>query len=359
MHLHLLIPALLRPPLYVDHARYGPAANTLPRLEALELLLARGRRRAHEDADATAWLCGVHGIARQADWPVAPIALLADGGQPGNGFWLRADPVHLRLQGDHLLLADASLLALSREEASALADSLNQHFAGDGFSLHALQSDRWYAQLAAVPGITTTPLAHAAGQSVDENLPRGADAPAWHARLNEVQMLLHDHPVNAAREAHGAMPVNSLWFWGGGVLPVEQEPSVENPRPFNRVWAGDAFARGLAAACGATAHALPESATALLAAAPQQGVGLVVLDALAAPLAYGDIGAWEARLLELEAAWFTPLVAALRAQRIGMLTLHGFGPTGAGEPGGFALETARQDLARFWRRPKPLSKQLV
>ena len=51
--------------------------------------------------------------------------------------------------------------------------------------------------------------------------------------------------------------------------------------------------------------------------------------------------------MQLETDWFTPLVAALRAQRIGMLTLHGFG-----ESGGFALETARQDLARFWRRPK-------
>ena len=29
-------------------------------------------------------------------------------------------------------------------------------------------------------------------------------------------MLLHDHPVNIAREARGCLPVTGVWFWGGG-----------------------------------------------------------------------------------------------------------------------------------------------
>ena len=342
MHLHLLIPGLLRSR---EHDHFAPA---LPRLAALELLLARGRRSGHEDTDSEAWLCKVHGIERQADWPVAPIALLADGGTPGAGCWLRADPVHFKLQRNDLLLADARLLAITHEEADALVQSLNSHFAADGFSLQALRPDRWYAQLPLTPAITTTPLAKAAGQSVNTNLPQGADAAAWHARLNEVQMLLHEHPVNAAREARGAMPVNSLWFWGAGTLPAKSAHDEDTVRPFGRVWADDAFALGLAAMAGAASQALPASAAALLGAAPAEGVGLVLIDGLAAPLAYGDIAGWEAALMQLETDWFAPLVAALRAQHIGMLTLHGFGVDG-----GFALETARQDLARFWRRPKP------
>ncbi len=347
MHLHLLIPGLLRSR---EHEHFAAA---LPRLAALELLLARGRRRKHEESDSEAWLCCTHGIARQVDWPVAPLALLADGGTPGDSYWLRADPVHLKLQRNDLLLAEASLLAITRDEADALVQSLNAHFAADGFSLHAPRPDRWYARLASAPDITTTPLALAAGQSVDANLPRGADAPAWHARLNEVQMLLHDHPVNEAREAHGAMPVNSVWFWGGGELPTKAADDEGTVRPFGRIWANDPFALGLAAMSGASSQARPASADTLLAAAPAEGVGLVVLDALAAPLAYGDIAAWEAGLMKLETDWFVPLVGALRAQRIGMLTLHGFG-----QAGGLALETARQDLARFWRRPKPWHTRL-
>ena len=30
---------------------------------------------------------------------------------------------------------------------------------------------------------------------------------------------MHNHPRNAERVAAGKPPVNSLWFWGGGVLP--------------------------------------------------------------------------------------------------------------------------------------------
>ena len=37
--------------------------------------------------------------------------------------------------------------------------------------------------------------------------------------FNETQVLLHNHAVNAARSARGAVSVNSLWFWGAGSLP--------------------------------------------------------------------------------------------------------------------------------------------
>ena len=36
------------------------------------------------------------------------------------------------------------------------------------------------------------------------------------------------------------------------------------------------------------------------------------LDGLEAARAYGDIGAWESRLREIESVWLAPLVAALR-----------------------------------------------
>jgi len=35
----------------------------------------------------------------------------------------------------------------------------------------------------------------------------------WHALMNEIQMLWHDHPVNRAREADGLPVVNAAWPW--------------------------------------------------------------------------------------------------------------------------------------------------
>jgi hypothetical protein len=37
--------------------------------------------------------------------------------------------------------------------------------------------------------------------------------------LNEVQVALHQNPLNAARHARRMVPVNTLWLWGGGRLP--------------------------------------------------------------------------------------------------------------------------------------------
>ncbi len=359
MHLQLLLPGLI----------WSEALTTMPSLPSLDLLLARGRRSKPPAPDAAAWLFSAYDVARPdtppwasgqpgqaaqaGDWPVAAFARLADEGGMRGECWICADPVHLRLQRDTLLLADATLLAITPDEADALVASLNAHFAADGFALHAPRPDRWYAALPAVPGITTTPLVLASGQSVDPNLPRGPDAATWHARMNEVQMLLHNHPVNEAREARGQMPVNSLWFWGAGALPSRDEDS---PVPFSRVWARDPLARGLAAWSGATALDLPASGAALLEAAPATGVGLVMLEGLETTRSYGDIGAWEARLHELEVLWLAPLIEALRTERIGMLSLHGFG--GTNDPQPFSVEAVRHDLKRFWRRPKSLAKQL-
>lgn len=41
----------------------------------------------------------------------------------------------------------------------------------------------------------------------------------WYKLLNEMQMFLHQHEVNQRRLRDELLPINSLWFWGGGVRP--------------------------------------------------------------------------------------------------------------------------------------------
>jgi hypothetical protein len=75
----------------------------------------------------------------------------------------------------------------------------------------------------------------------------------------------------------------------------------------------------------------------------------VVLDGLRAPLALAETAEYREALARLEREWFTPLLGALRAGRIGMLSIHV--PDG---PECLACETIRGDLRRFWRRPRRL-----
>ncbi|HKY01591.1 MAG TPA: regulator, partial [Burkholderiales bacterium] len=207
-----------------------------------------------------------------------------------------------------------------------------------------MQPHRWYVRLNEPPIIESTPLAEVRGKDIDPHLPRGPEAMRWRGFLNEAQMLLHQHSVNEAREERGALPINSVWLWGEG-------SSAPPPtRPFQRVRGRSALAAGLALASGASAQARPEHASEWFKNTSAEGVELIVLDDLLAPACYGDLHAWQSRLQQLERHWFAPALAALRDGRIGMLSIHSMG-AGAS----FSVETTRQDLRYFWRRPKALN----
>ena len=317
--------------LFISDFQTSESAAPQDRFPAAETLIARGRRSRKPPIASEAWLLERFGVQGQRGSPVAPYTLLADGGSPGEEFWMRADPVHLSVGLDSVGF-DGAALALSRDEADALAARLNSHF-GEALAFHALRPERWYIRLPAAPEIDTTAPSAARGTAIGDKLPSGAGAARFRALMNEVQMLLHEHPVNAIREARGAPGVNSVWLWGGGVLAKPQS------RPYSVVIADEPLARGLARAAGIPERPLPRSAAILRTALPTEGLALVVLDGHGA---------------DLERDWFEPLLAALRSGEIGMLSLHLCGRASLLE-----VETVRSDLRYFWRTIKPLRSWLA
>jgi hypothetical protein len=320
MHCELVVPGLL-------------SATTPGRFPSIEMLLARSRRRNQAALSFESWLLKSF---RSKDEKISAGALtmLAAGRELGEGHWMRADPVHLQVMRDHLAVAPPESLDIAREEAAALCEALNRHFAGK-IEFEAIEPRRWCARMAQeLPLAAESALAHA-GREL-------APAREIGPLLTEIQMLLHAHPVNAAREARGAPALNSLWLWGAG-----RAPAVE--ANWNSVAADEPLALGLARQARARQASLPASAAAWLERAPQVGRHLVVLDALRAPAALEDLSWYEKKLNVLESAWFAPLLDALRGGRIGMLSVHV--PEGAA-----SFETTRGDLRRFWRRPRPLAE---
>jgi len=339
MNVHLVVPELFPDP------ERGDAELSQTRADALEILIARGRSKSVAGVGLEAWLLDAFAVAKQSDWPAAPYSLLADGGQPGDAWWLRADPVSLSAGRDSVLLSDAVRFDVSRDEAASLVSSLNAHFASAGIAFHPQQSGRWYARTEFDPGMTAPPLAEVRGQATIEFLPAGPEGGRWRSILNEIQMVLHEHPINAAREARGAATVNGLWLWGAGRM-------ADTPRAtYQRVTSDNPIASGLALAAGRRHAPLPASAREWLENSGRSGVEAVVLEALREPAAYGDVSAWRTTLAALERDWFAPLLDALRTGRIGMITLSA--PTAART---LASETTRQDLRRFWRRRRRLAE---
>ena len=332
VHLHLAVPDLLWP-----DTQYKAAAELS--LPALLQLLCKGRVQITQARDIDTWLLEAFGVPGAG---AANYSLRADGGNPGDEYWLRADPCHLQVNRDRVILADSQTFQIDRNEAEAMVESLNALFATDGMRFYPLQPDRWYMRLSGDTPIETTSLAQVRGKDIDPLLPRGPQAMQWRRMLNEAQMLLHAHPVNESREARGAAPINSIWLWGEGASPTP-------PRKFQRVRTQNALAAGLAQAAGASVHPVPADAAQWLKAPEGEGIELVVLESLSGPACYGDLHAWQSALQRLEETWFAPLLEALRKGRLGLLSLHCLGAAAA-----FSIEISRQDLRYFWRRQKAL-----
>ena len=324
MHCELIVPGL-----------FAEASGT--RAPALELLLARGRGASTESKSPEAWLQQAFGLEGEA-LAAGALTLAAAGGEPGTHCWGRADPVHLRLMRDRLIVVPSAAFALSRDEAEALAEALNRHF-GDRMSLRPLEPGRWCARLDRHFAFNAASPLDAAGRDVDLAPHIGGEAGRrWATLLNEAQMLLHAHPVNLAREARGEPAVNSLWLWGAGRAQRAE-------CAWQSVAADDPAVIGAARLAGARHRALPRSAREWLERLPEDGRHLAVLDGTRVRLALGQ----ESILEELEKQWFEPLLAALRSGRVGMFTVHV--PDGAEA---VSFETIRADLRRLWRLAKPI-----
>lgn len=341
MDCHLLVPHLFQPDMARAASAQGAAAP------ALQMLLARAGCLNGPGEGAEAWLCRAFGVERQQDWPIAPLSLSADGGDPGRYYWLRADPVHLQAQRAQVILADSSTFTLTREEAEQLTEALNCHFRDDGLAFFALHPGRWYLRLEAAPALQTVPLSEATGRNINELLPAGQDSMRWHRLVNEIQMLMHGHSLNDQRESRGQLPVNSLWIWGGGTRPAVPG------RPFSQVWAHDPVALALARESGTVHAALPATAEGL-AWRPGEGAVLAVLDGLRGAGQYGDAYGWLECLATMETTWFAPVMDGLRRGLFRAVHLHG-----PGERRTVSCSLSRADLRKFWRRPKSLPATLA
>lgn len=315
------------------------------RLPALELLLARGRQSTHASVSLERWLADSFDCDADAEIPVGALSVAGLGAEAGDAVWMRADPVHLKLKRDGLVLVPAAAFGVQLTEAAALAETLNKHFAGE-LIFHPLQAERWCVQVGNLDatGLRCETPAEVAGKDVNHHLPSGTTARRWHSLLNEIQMALHEHPVNEAREAHGEPPVNSVWLWGAGRLPGVASA------PWQSVTSDDPLAAGFAQIAEVRHRPLPANAADWLDRLPEDGRQLVVLDSLRMPFALGDFDAWRARIVEIEERWCAPLITALRSGRIGMLSVCV--PDGAELR---SFESTRNDLRRFWRRAKPVS----
>jgi hypothetical protein len=310
-----------------------------PRPVALDRLLSRCAVGSAAGNDFSTTLAACFGLQHENPNTLAVAALtcLSDTGNTSGDHLMRADPVHLRADQSSLRLFDSHSFTLTQDEADELVAAFNSFYAERGWHLEAPRPQRWYLSMRSEPGITTQAIGSVIGQSIDACLPRGEAAPHWHATMNEIQMLFHAHPVNAAREQRGEPVINSVWFWGGGAMPANVQTSAV------RIATDHPLAMGLAQQAGASRMDVPANGDELLAALGD-GETLVVNDVLEGPKQYGDIESWLDGLLQLEQHWFTPLLAAIRSGSLDALEIR--------PCNGCRYFTNRKQQRAFWKRQR-------
>ncbi len=156
----------------------------------------------------------------------------------------------------------------------------------------------------------------------------------WYQLLNEIQMYMHQHEVNAERLQRGMLPINSLWFWGAGSLPQAFNA--------NLAWyCDDPVMNQFAVSLGL----MPKSCTNVDEI--DNSVDTLVIDLrLMEFLKAGAAITLDQLLLDIDCNILKPLLVAAAKGR-SLLTLH------AGYEFDFELKpTARM---KFWRPHKDLS----
>lgn len=303
----------------------------LPRLPALETLLARADRRDDLSVGYERTLMHLFGQPQSPDRDVPEGALCryAQTGEKPEGVWLCAAPVHLFADQSRVYLNTIDETALSEEEATQLIEELNKLYAEDGWEFIQHTRTRWYLRIADQPAIRTTPLREVDGKPIHDKLPQGEDALQWHRVMNEMQMLLHSSPVNMARQERGAMPINGVWLWGVGELP-----DANTEQQWSKVWTNDLMASGFALLSNTSVHNLSMTLEQCLQEM-DGGEQLITFT----PDTSGDPAA---RLLKWEEDWFVPLLTALRKREVECLRIN--------SADGRQWLLKRQNLWRFWRR---------
>ena len=290
----------------------GPQVN-LDRWPAFATFLGRADRRplAHQSSELNLLeVCGVE-PGSVSTISIAALCAAVDGIDATGDMLFRVDPVHLRADPNQILLFSDETTSPSLEEADALLDYLNAALDSPRFHRGA-HAARWYAAVPYLDASTSSPRS-VNGHSIAPHRPRGTGRAHLERLMNDVQMALHDAPVNDARSAAGRLPINAVWVWGGGSVTRPARTDL-TPRG---IYGDDVLAAALSRLMDIPWDASVGAAS-LLARPREIGHSVVICGrphgGVTAPVATVSLD-------DMEREWMRPLLAKLRTGQVSCVDL--------------------------------------
>jgi hypothetical protein len=219
---------------------------------------------------------------------------------------------------------------LDEQERDEVENTVRSVLFREGINLNSDHHERWTIALDRPLQFDFTSLEDAYGMDVAEVLPDDPAALNWRRIMNEIQMALHACPVNVRRRQQGRIEINSVWFWGGGLMPAALPA-----HRYHTVYSDHPVTRGLALLNDCTLHYLSgaESADVL-----EDGED-ILLD-WSRPVANP-----EGELQKLEH------IAGLLLERVKLQAVS----VNLCTPDGACWRYDRRCMRRWWKRRKPLA----
>lgn len=160
--------------------------------------------------------------AKQANMePASMLAGLADTlPQEAKQFWV-ASPYHARLTRSTLRLMPDVMLDWSAQNAEDVCVLLNPLLAEDGLQLHVV-GETLLLSSQQLWDVYPVDFADISGSFLPDRHSEGLDVSKWTRLLAEIQMLLHQSPINTA----SALQIHGLWLWGSGEKVIHTDRDV-------------------------------------------------------------------------------------------------------------------------------------
>ncbi|MFQ5470021.1 MAG: hypothetical protein ACE5EH_06880 [Gammaproteobacteria bacterium] len=313
-HLDLVLPSKLTQFFSLD------TRKSLPKilLPGLEAILARSDYfQSGKQSEITA-LQKQFGLFEGQNQPacrVAPITYLVDVAPDSTSYILRADPVHLQVDRDAVVLLGNEQLDISKDEAIHIANEINAHFCEESWTIIPASAKRWYIRLSRNTALNTSSIDDVMGQNINNYMPGGDDGLYWRQVMNEIQMLLHRSDVNKQRQSNGEPAINSIWLWGGGVLPPPQ------PVSWGQVYGDDVLLEGLAKLCRVPYSMVPDNYNGMPGLVDGIDSSLLVFNATRFPSIsdHDELGDY---MHAMERDWFKLIFSALKSSSLGSLDIN-------------------------------------
>lgn len=305
-----------------DRKQLREVAGSQFSFPSLELMFARGDYHGDDNQSPEHTLFSLFNVTcdEKADLPIGALSrFLFEGESKSNKWCMRADPVFLQPNRDHLLLMDNAGLDISFQEAEQIVADINQTYADTPWRLNALTPKQWILEQDEPLSVSTCPLSAVAGYNIDKYLPKGGDGRQWHALMNELQMFLHTHPVIQQRQMQGVPVANSVWFWGSGTLPTLT--AGNKLKKYAQCWSDETVSLALAKLTNTPRVDLPQNGEGWLQQAITPGNHIMVLGQLHNSATKSDPLLWWQSLAEFDEQWLAPLISAVKNNSVQQVKL--------------------------------------